>query len=160
FPIVRHNEVLGVIEFFSRKIIKPDSQLLLMLGAVGNQLGQFIERKRMEAERSRILASEQSARAQLEQEREILETVNRTGQMLSAELDLQKLVQSLTDSATELTGAEFGSFIHNVLDERGAAYTLYTLSGISRDHFSHFPMPRATDLFGPTFRGEGILRID
>ncbi|HZG54640.1 MAG TPA: ATP-binding protein, partial [Pyrinomonadaceae bacterium] len=26
--------------------------------------------------------------------------------------------------------------------------------------FAHFPMPRATDLFGPTFRGEGTIRID
>jgi signal transduction histidine kinase len=36
---------------------------------------------------------------------------------------------------------------------------LYSLSGIDRDHFAHFPMPRATDLFGPTFRGEGVIRI-
>jgi len=37
---------------------------------------------------------------------------------------------------------------------------LYTLSGVPREAFEHFPMPRATDLFGPTFRGEGTIRID
>jgi signal transduction histidine kinase/CheY-like chemotaxis protein len=37
---------------------------------------------------------------------------------------------------------------------------LYTLSGVPLEAFAHFPMPRATDLFGPTFRGEGVLRID
>ncbi|HWS55726.1 MAG TPA: ATP-binding protein, partial [Pyrinomonadaceae bacterium] len=33
------------------------------------------------------------------------------------------------------------------------------LSGVPRSAFEHFPMPRATDLFGPTFRGEGAVRI-
>lgn len=96
----------------------------------------------------------------IEEEREALDTINQVGQMLSAELDLQKLVQALTDAATEITGARFGSFFYNVLDEKGASYMLYTLSGVPREHFAHFPMPRATDLFGPTFRGEGALRID
>ncbi|HEX8636116.1 MAG TPA: ATP-binding protein, partial [Pyrinomonadaceae bacterium] len=40
------------------------------------------------------------------------------------------------------------------------SYMLYTLSGVPRAAFAHFPMPRATDLFGPTFRGEGTIRID
>jgi signal transduction histidine kinase/ActR/RegA family two-component response regulator len=69
-------------------------------------------------------------------------------------------VQAVTDAATELTGARFGSFFYNVLNEEGASYTLYTLSGVPREAFAHFPMPRATDLFGPTFRGEGVVRID
>src|SRR5919112_1373266 len=58
------------------------------------------------------------------------------------------------------TGARFGSFFYNVLDERGGSYMLYTLSGVPREAFANFPMPRATALFGPTFRGEGIVRID
>jgi PAS domain S-box-containing protein len=98
--------------------------------------------------------------ARLREQREVVETVNRIGQILSAELDAQKLVQAVTDAATELTGARFGSFFYNVLDERGASYLLYTLSGVPREAFAHFPMPRATDLFGPTFRAEEILRID
>lgn len=91
---------------------------------------------------------------------ETVETVNRIGRVLSAELDLQKLVQAVTDAATELSGARFGSFFYNVLDNRGASYMLYTLSGVPRAAFAHFPMPRATDLFGPTFRGEGTIRIE
>ncbi|MES1244070.1 MAG: ATP-binding protein [Acidobacteriota bacterium] len=96
---------------------------------------------------------------QLREQSEVLETINRLGRILSAELDLQKLVQAVTDAATELTGAHFGSFFYNVLDEKGASYMLYTLSGIPREAFANFPMPRATKLFGPTFRGEGTIRI-
>jgi PAS domain S-box-containing protein len=98
--------------------------------------------------------------ASLREQSEVIETVNRVGQVLAAELDLQKLVQALTDAATELCGARFGSFFYNVVNKKGPAYMLYTLSGVPIEHFAHFPMPRATDMFGPTFRGEGVIRLD
>jgi PAS domain S-box-containing protein len=50
FPILLGGEVLGVIEFFSREIRQPDQELLKMLATIGSQIGQFIERKRAEAE--------------------------------------------------------------------------------------------------------------
>jgi PAS domain S-box-containing protein len=96
----------------------------------------------------------------LREQTEALRMLNQLGRVVSAELDLHKIVQAVTDAATELTGARFGAFFYNVLDERGASYMLYTMSGVPREAFEHFPMPRATDLFGPTFRGEGVLRID
>ena len=48
FPILLKNEVLGVLEFFCHQIQKPDRKLLEMMGAIGSQIGQFIER--LEAE--------------------------------------------------------------------------------------------------------------
>ncbi|EEF59044.1 ATP-binding protein [Pedosphaera parvula] len=88
-----------------------------------------------------------------------LQVINRVGALLAAELDLQKIVQAATDAGREITGAQFGAFFYNVTDRHGDNYTLYTLSGIPREAFAKFPMPRATHLFGPTFRGEGIVRI-
>ena len=96
----------------------------------------------------------------LREQAEALRTLNEMGKMISAELDLHKTVQAVTDAATELTGARFGSFFYNVLNKEGASYMLYTLAGVPREAFAHFPMPRATELFGPTFRGEGVVRID
>src|SRR5581483_11978419 len=49
---------------------------------------------------------------------------------------------------------------HNVVNETGESYMLYRLSGAPREAFATFPMPRNTDVFGPTFRGEGIVRCD
>lgn len=95
----------------------------------------------------------------LREQTDALRTLNEVGKLISAELDLHNTVQAVTDAATELIGARFGSFFYNVLNEEGASYMLYTLAGLARDAFAHFPMPRATDLFGPTFRGEGIVRI-
>lgn len=47
-PIKARNEVLHVLEFFSPKASEPDPELLQTLAAIGNQLGQMIERKRGE----------------------------------------------------------------------------------------------------------------
>ncbi|MBV8518617.1 MAG: GAF domain-containing protein [Acidobacteria bacterium] len=77
---------------------------------------------------------------------------------VAAELDLHRLVQTVTDAATELTNAQFGAFFYNVLDEERGSYTLYTISGVPREAFSQFPMPRNTDVFAPTFDGTGIVR--
>ncbi len=96
----------------------------------------------------------------LREQTEVIETVNRLGHILAGQLDLHKLVQAVTDAATTIAGASFGSFFYNVLNEGGESFMLYTLSGVPAEAFSHFPMPRATDLFGPTFRGEGTVLIN
>lgn len=80
--------------------------------------------------------------------------------MLIAELDLEKLVQAVTGVAIEMVGAEFGSFFHNVVNEKGESYTLYTLSGVPREAFAGFPMPRNTAVFAPAFRGEDVVRCE
>jgi len=66
FPILFGEKFLGVMEFFSSEIRKPDDALLAMFGSVGNQIGQFIVRKRAEEEREHLLSSEHVARAEAE----------------------------------------------------------------------------------------------
>jgi PAS domain S-box-containing protein len=80
------------------------------------------------------------------------------GQLVSAQSDLEHVVQTVTDAATELCGASFGAFFYNVVDENHEAYWLYTLSGVPRDAFAQFPNPRSTAVFAPTFKGEGVVR--
>ena len=86
------------------------------------------------------------------------ETLNRIGRTLTAELDLERLVQAVTDAATEVAGAQFGAFFYNQKNEAGESYMLYALSGVAREAFAAFPMPRKTALFAPTFAGEAIVR--
>ncbi len=94
----------------------------------------------------------------LKYEAEALETLNRVGQAVAAQLDLERIVQLVTDAATQLTGAAFGAFFYNVKQDE--SYWLYALSGAPRESFSSFPMPRNTEVFGPTFRGQGVVRSD
>ncbi|MEO5676865.1 MAG: ATP-binding protein [Usitatibacter sp.] len=95
----------------------------------------------------------------LHEETRVLELLNRTGTTLAANLDLQELLQSITDSATQLAGAQFGAFFHTGIGEDGQEFMLYTLSGAPRAAFEKFGHPRATPIFAPTFKGEGIIRI-
>jgi signal transduction histidine kinase len=96
----------------------------------------------------------------IREERRALEILNRAGSALGSEGDLHRLVQIVTDAGVELTRAQFGAFFYNVKDDRGESYMLYTLSGAPAEAFSKFPMPRNTEVFAPTFNGEGIVRSD
>jgi PAS domain S-box-containing protein len=100
------------------------------------------------------------AEVELREESRTLETLNRTGAALAAELDLQRVLQMVTDAGVELSGAQFGAFFYNVMDDRGESYMLYTVSGVDRSQFDKFPMPRKTAVFAPTFDGEGVVRSD
>jgi len=88
-----------------------------------------------------------SSLERLRDEAHLLETLNRVGKTVAAELDLERVVQVVTDAGTELSGAAFGSFFYNRLDENGEAYWLYTISGVPREEFAKFPMPRNTAVF-------------
>jgi PAS domain S-box-containing protein len=109
------------------------------------------DRKRAEEALSR-------SRDQVAVESHALEVLNETGAKVAAELILDRLVQTVVDAGVELTGAQFGAFFYNVLNEAGGSYMLYALSGAERSAFESFGMPRATSVFAPTFRGDGIVR--
>jgi len=86
--------------------------------------------------------------------------MDRVGTAIASSADLTTIVQSVTDAATELTGAQFGAFFYNVLDSNGESYLLYALSGAPRSAFEKFGMPRNTAVFDHTFRGLGVVRSD
>jgi signal transduction histidine kinase len=96
----------------------------------------------------------------LRDETRVLEMMRSASATLASTIDLEPLMQAVTDAATRLAGAEFGAFFYNAKDENGEAYLPYTLSGAPREHFSRFGLPRATALFGPTFHGSGPVRSD
>ena len=100
------------------------------------------------------------AREALRQESEALEVLNQTAAQVAAELDLPNVVQLVTDAGVKLTGARFGAFFYNTINEAGESLMLYTLSGANRSDFERFGHPRATPVFSPTFKGEGVIRSD
>ncbi|HEY0712322.1 MAG TPA: PAS domain S-box protein, partial [Polyangia bacterium] len=62
-----------------------------------------------------ISQQKRSEQALLDEAR-VIETINRIGQAFIGELDEQRLLQALTDAATELSDAQFGSFFYNVVN--------------------------------------------
>ncbi|HEX2570944.1 MAG TPA: response regulator [Polyangia bacterium] len=67
FPVTLAGRTIGVLEFFASEVRQSDDELLKMLAVIGSQLGQFLERKRADAEVVRAKeAAEAAARAKSE----------------------------------------------------------------------------------------------
>jgi len=116
---------------------------------------ELIARLSTNLELARVRKVSQKA---IRDEAALLEQLNQVGNVVAAEVDLERAVQVVTDAATKLSGAAFGAFFYNVVGDNGESYTLYTLSGAPREAFARFPQPRNTEVFSPTFRGEAIVR--
>jgi signal transduction histidine kinase/CheY-like chemotaxis protein len=128
-------------------LVKPFSAREL-LACVTSQLQMAQMRRDTEEERTRLLRENAA----------VTQTLNEVGAIVASDLDRSNVVQAVTDAATELTTAQFGAFFYNLINEAGESYTLYTISGVPREAFSKFPMPRNTAVFEPTFKGTGIVR--
>ncbi len=118
---------------------------------------------------------DQVKRAQeaLRDETAVLELLNSTGNALARHRDLRPLLQEVTDAATRISGARFGTFFYDCSGDgadlqrgerghidayRGAALTPFTLSGQPPPLFHNLTPEHATALFGDTLRGAGITR--
>jgi PAS domain S-box-containing protein len=107
---------------------------------------------------ARDITARLRAQQLLETQRRRLEMLERVSKLIARDLDLDRIVQTVTDAATELSGAKFGAFFYNVLNDKGESYLLYTLSGAPRSAFESFGMPRNTAVFDHTFKGAGVVR--
>jgi PAS domain S-box-containing protein len=131
-------------------------QLSLTISPVTDDNGVIIGASKIGRDISAQVAAQQSARKYTER----LEIMNMVMGTIAEELDLNKILQKVTDATTDLTGAQFGAFFYNNIDDQGESYMLYTLSGAPREAFAKFGMPRNTAVFHPTFSGQTVVRSD
>ncbi|GAA4104281.1 PAS domain S-box protein [Mucilaginibacter panaciglaebae] len=153
---VSNNERVEHFETMRRTKWGTEIPLSLTVSPIRNEQGKVIGASKI----ARDISRQKIAEERLQNYAEHMEILNSIGQTISADLDTQSILQKVTDATTQLTGAAFGAFFHNKVNEKGESYMLYTLSGVPRSAFERFPMPRNTNVFGPTFRGEGIVRSD
>ncbi|WP_090499683.1 sensor histidine kinase [Pedobacter terrae] len=109
---------------------------------------------------ARNITSQKESEKLIAKHVERLELLNVVGRSINESLDLQQILQQVTDSTTKLTGAAFGAFFYNQVNQQGEPYKLYTQSGAPGEAFANFPIPRNTTLFHPAFSVEGVLRSD
>ncbi|MCC9166847.1 ATP-binding protein [Pontibacter harenae] len=112
------------------------------------------------AEQQDLLQKLIETQQKLEERNEQLELLNQVGAILTSELELEKVVQNVTDIATKASKAQFGALFYKKQNEKGEDYTLYALSGADRSHFAHLPVLRETPMLSITFHGEGVVRSD
>ena len=104
--------------------------------------------KKAEHERAVLLSREQEVRV-------TAQLVNSVGPMLLAELDPKKVVKSVIEIATRLTGAEVGCFFHNTVSETGEEHIRVTLAGARAAEFTDAARDQ---VFESTLLVKGALR--
>ena len=67
---------------------------------------------------------QREAEEAIREERHALELLNRAGSALAIENDVKALVQIVTDAGVELSGAQFGAFFYNLINDVGESYML------------------------------------
>lgn len=153
---IRANERIEHFETIRKTKSGEEIQISLTISPIRNSANQVIGASKI----IRDIGRQKKSEEKLLQYAERLEILNSIGQVISAELDIQSILQKVTDATTQLCGAKFGAFFHNQVNEQGESYMLFTLSGAPREAFEKFGMPRNTAVFHPTFSGERTVRVD
>ena len=135
------------IDHYETVRMRKDGQRLdisLSISPVRDGSGKLVGASKI----ARDITLRKETEERLRDETRVLELLNQTGTMIASQLELQSLVQSVTDAATQLSGAATSAhFFYNVNNESGESLLLYTLSGRSREAFEKFGMPQHADLW-------------
>lgn len=94
------------------------------------------------------------------QNEERLQLIYSVGKVISAQLNIEAILQKVTDVTTQLCGASVGAFFYHKTDSKGEACQLYTLSGSAKEMFEQAGTLPDTDAFGITFGSGEIIRSD
>ena len=149
------------IDHFETIRIAKDGRRLnisLTISPVRDAAGRIIGASKIARDVTDVRNAEAERVRLIEENAAVTEALNNVGTIVASDLDRDSVVQAVTDVATELTTAAFGAFFYNVSNDAGESFMLYTISGVSRDAFDQFPMPRNTEVFEPTFKGLGVVR--
>ncbi|KQT94724.1 hypothetical protein ASG49_07845 [Marmoricola sp. Leaf446] len=79
---------------------------------------------------------------------------------ITSDLDLDRVLQSVTDAGTRLSAARFGAFFYRSVDDGAERGGLRVISGDGRREFAHLPVTRLVELFSATFAGRETVRLD
>lgn len=138
-----------VEHFETRRVNKWGNELdiSLTISPIYDDAGKVIGASKI----ARDITEEKQTRKRLHILNDVSKNINRI-------LDVETILQIVTDAGTRVCDASFGAFFYNKVDEKGEAYMLYALSGAPREAFDKFGMPGNTAVFAPTFDGTGVVR--
>lgn len=158
FPVMFRGEVLGAMEFFSRRTQEPDRHILEMMNGLGNQIGQFLQRKRVETEREEVVAREQRARREAEAAIDRIRSVQMVTDVALAHLSLDELLAELLDRVRDALEADTVAIL--LLDEKSDELVAWAAKGLEEEVEQRVRVPLGAGFAGRIATGKSPLRID
>jgi PAS domain S-box-containing protein len=141
FPILLGGEVYGIIEFFSREQHPPDKELLETMSTIGSQIGQLIERRRVE---EAMRESETRFRTLAETASDAIITINEESKILfvnpavetvfgytAEELGGTDLTRLMPEYLRHLHTAGFGRYVET--GHKHTSWVAIELPGLHKD---------------------------
>jgi PAS domain S-box-containing protein len=109
---------------------------------------------------ARDISQRKRTEEQLRKQTQRLEILNHISKTISQDLDLERIVQAVTDIGTELSGAKVGAFLYNVIDQGSETHVRYALSGAAREPSDKLGLLRNAPAFDKGFPSAEIVRCD
>ena len=157
--IIINNIKKGIkIHHFETVRVRKDGSeinISLTVSPIRDNLGKIIGASKI----ARDITEQKQVQLQLKNYAHTLEIINQLCCDISEELDIQKILKKVSDSATDVVGAEFGAFFYNNLNSEGEEFVFHTLSGAISD-LDTLPMPADTVLFHSTLKNKEVIRVD
>jgi PAS domain S-box-containing protein len=154
--LLRHGERIDHFETVRRRKDGSLFEISITVSPVRNAKGVVIGASKI----ARDISERKRAEELLRQQRHRFETLDRISKTISGDLDLERVVQAVTDIATALSGAQVGAYFNRAAESSGERYAFQALCGAPRHTFEEFGLGPNSALLGPTFEGAEIVRSD
>lgn len=158
FPIMVDREVSGVLEFFSLEMQPPDASIQEMMSSIGNQIGQFVERKRAETERGQIYDREQRARHEVEAAMDRMRQVQTVTDVALAHLSLDELLAEMLKRVREAMNVDTVAIL--LLEPEGDELLAWAAKGLEEEVELGVRIPLGVGFAGKVAATKGPVRID
>ena len=143
-----------VQHFETRRLHKDGHQIdiSITVSPIKDSQGRIIGASKI----ARDISKQIQAQEQIKKHSRNLEILNGLGKSISKKMDVQGILQQVTDATTKLTGAAFGIFFYNNVNEDGEEQMLFTASGVDKAKLENDPaLLRSVQVLSPA-----IMRID
>ncbi|MDX6406899.1 MAG: hypothetical protein QOH70_4354 [Blastocatellia bacterium] len=145
-PIMVDQEVSGVMEFFSSQNQVSDQSLLAIMDMIGQQIGNFVERKRAEDERAVIYEREQRARLEIETAIDRMKQVQSVTDVALAHLSLDELLAELLTRVRESMNVDTVAIL--LLEPEGDELVAWAAKGLEEEVERGVRIPVGTGFAG------------
>ena len=158
FPIMVDREVSGVLEFFSIETKPPDASIQEMMSSIGNQIGQFVERKQAETERGQIYDREQRAWHEVQTTMDLMRQVQTVTDVALAHLSLDELLAELLTRVREAMNVDTVAIL--LLEPEGDELVAWAARGLEEEVEQGVRIPVGRGFAGKVASRKSPLRID